>query len=281
MPRDFANKDLKILESIPTHDRPNPYLKACIYGDAGQHKTVTSCSIGKTFELAADPGWVSIENHPEIWANTTVKPFVGFKQLEALSLAFYHQKPPYDQYDTVNIDTLAFIQEYVIDTLLRAGTFTKGRNSTNSRPQFEVSDQIAARELPINELPGLDDYHHAKNVLRGPLRTLMLAPVNVIIIAHEREPTKEDQKNNLKVLRPDITETLYRVIFRDLSLVGRTFTTKDGERCIDFRGNNLQAGKSRITSLDGKAIKAEDFPKYIKKWQGDFAKWDVPSFATK
>lgn len=261
------------LANLSVEDPPT-YLKAVIYGDAGKHKTVTACSLGKTLLLAADPGWISVKNHPDIWKNVKVMQFLGFRQLETLAVALYHQTPPFDQYDTFVIDTLAFIQEDYVDALLRAGKFNK-----DTRPKFIIKDQKAADDLVLEEIPGLDDYHAAKNILRGPCRTLMKSPLNVIFLAHEREPSREELANRIRLLRPDVTEALYKIIYRDAHLVGRTYKDDKGNRIIDFNGSNIQAAKSRITVLNDRKIYAEQFPKAIKKWQGDLAKWEVPSFA--
>lgn len=288
MARTFTPKDQALLDAMPPpEEEPNPYLKSIIYGDAGRHKTVTSCSIGKTLLLAADPGWVSVHNHPDIWKNTTVMPFKGFRQLETLALAFYHQIAPYDQYNTFVVDTIAKIQESYVDDLLRAGKFTKGKYGTDSRPQFEATDPALAKQLLVTELPGMDDFHAAKNILRGPVTTLAQAPVNVIFLAHESEPQKQQNTQNsdfYRMFRPDVTEALYKIIYRDAHLVGRTTKSKDGkQRIIDFNGSDKQAGKSRIASLNDKKINAEDFPKYIHRWQskfdnGKYANWEPPSF---
>lgn len=276
MVRELSTADKSRLAKMPDAmlEKPPPYLKSVIYGDAGMHKTVTSCSIGNTLLLAADPGWVSVQNHPDIWRTTTPIPFMGFRQLETLALALFWQEPPYDQYDTFVVDTLAFIQENYIDDLIRSGKFKK-----DTRPEFVVRDPKAAEDLVIKELPGVDDYHAAKNILRGPCRDLMKAPLNVIFLAHEREPSREELKNNYRLVRPDVTEALYKIIFRDAHLVGRTSKNPKGQRIIDFNGTDRQAAKSRIAKLNDRQILAEDFPRIIKHWQGDFAKnWEVPSF---
>lgn len=275
MVRELSTADRARLDKMPPAlDDPPAYLKAIIYGDAGRHKTVTSCSLGKTLLLAADPGWVSVKNHPDIWKDTTPIPFLGFRQLETLALALFWQEGEYAEYDTFVVDTLAFIQENYVDDLLRAGKFNK-----DTRPSFTVTNPKAAEDLVIKELPGVDDYHAAKNVLRGPCRDLIKAPVNVIFIAHEREPNREEIKSGYRLIRPDVTEALYKIIFRDAHLVGRTSKNSKGQRIIDFNGTDRQAAKSRIAMLNDRQILAEDFPKVIKKWQGDFAKnWEVPIF---
>jgi AAA domain len=252
---------------------PPAYLKAIIYGDFGTAKTVTCSTLGRTLVIAGDPGWVSIKNHPDIWKNVTVLPFAGFRQLETLAIALYWQYEEWAEYDTVVIDPIALVQEDYVDDLLRAGKYNK-----DTRPQFQVTDEKAAADLVIKELPGLDDYHAAKNVLRSPCRDLMKAPLNVIFIAHEREPTREEEKRGTKNVRPDVTEALYKVISRDVHLIGRT-STESRQRIIDFQGTSRQAAKSRIALLNDRQIIVEDFPKAIKKWQGDFAKnWEVPKF---
>lgn len=275
MVRELSSTDKALLTKMPQplFDPPT-YLKAILYGDFGKHKTVTASSLGKTLVLAGDPGWVSIKNHPDIWKNVTVLPFVGFRQIDALSLALYHQFGEYADYDTFVVDPLALVQENYVDDLLRAGKFNK-----DTRPTFTVTNPKAGEDLVVKELPGRDDYHAAKNVLRDPCRTLMAAPLNVIFIAHERDPSEDEIKKGNRRLRPDVTEALYKVVSRDVHLIGRTFVNNSKQRVVDFNGTERQAGKSRIAILNDKQILAEQFPKAIKKWQGDLAKnWEVPDF---
>lgn len=267
----WTPEDDSLISRMPAPKEDEPlFLKAVLYGPPGYGKTVTACSLGKVLLLAADPGWIAVKNHPEIDANTTTIRFEGYKQLETLSRAFYHQTPPYDQYDTFVVDTLSWIQESYVDVLVRGGKFNK-----DTRPTYQVTDQSLAKDLVLKEIPGRDDYHAAKNVLREPLRTLMQAPVNVVIITHERGPTEAMEKRHIYEVRPNVTEAVFNIINQDAHVIGRA--TKSGkQRGLDFNATPQQVAKSRIAALNDKAIKSEDFPKAIKYWQN--AKWEVPSF---
>lgn len=255
------------------------FYKGIHFGDFGTWKTVTSCrlpprkadpdkyTIGKTFILAQDPGWASYKNHPELSGLVTPQIYLGYRHLEALTEAFYHQIPPYDGYDTFLLDTFSGIQEDYVDTVVRSLTVNK-----DTRPRFTVkpNEGALAEDVPVRELPGNDDYHAVKNILRPIINKLMAAPVNVIFIAHEREPNDQDKsKTTLKYARPSLTESVFKVAARGVHCIAY-FEATDAEKTrvnVSLVPRPKRVAKSRIKSLEGKIVSPEDFPRFIYQWQ--------------
>lgn len=258
----------KILDNMPpplTDDDAGLYLKAIIYGDFGTGKSTMSYRFGRTMVLAADPGWVVKQNWPEL--DVEVQEYVGFRQLEAYADAYYVQDKRVAEFDTLVIDTIPEVQEDYIDLIVRASD--PPRAETRNRFTMKSGEGIPQVTLP--ELPGFDDYHAAKNILRPSFRTLNKAPVNVIYIAHERLPNEMAGKKTSsrdRSIRPNLTESCFSVLAKQVHTIGVTEVVDD-QYTICFRnGYERRVAKSRIGELNGKTILQDDFPKYIERWQG-------------
>lgn len=258
----------KILQKMPPYLNASDFplfLKAIIWGDFGTGKSTMSYRFGRTLVLAADPGWVVKENHSEL--NVEVLDYLGFRQLEALADAFYVQDRRYREFDTIVVDTIPEIQEDYVDTIVKSTTPPRA----STRNVFSMKPGVDDITLP--ELPGFDDYHAAKNILRPSFRTLNKAPVNVIYIAHEREPNEmADKKSRDRSVRPNLTESCFKVLARQVHTIGFTEVEEsDGESeyLISFRmGYKRTVAKSRIGALNGKTIPQNDFGRFIERWQG-------------
>lgn len=260
---------LKVLEQCPPsmadQKGSDLHFKAIFYGDFGTWKTTTSCRFGRTLILSQDPGWKVYKNHPELEGLVDPRPFVGYRQLEAYTKAIIARHPDFVQYDTFVIDTLSGIQEEYVDSVLRGSSLDK-----KTRPVFTPNSKEARINLPLTELPGRDDYHLAKNVLRPTIRALNTkAPVNVIYITHEREPSEEElsKKSGPKYKRPSVTEALFYIVARDVDLLGHFEQSGDDPATISFRRLPGIVAKSRILELNGKKIPATALPECIRRWQ--------------
>lgn len=258
----YREKMAKLPPPLTAEDSPK-YLKALLYGDLGTGKTVAACRLdGATAILAADPGWVSVYNHPKELTDITPLPYQGFGHLETLAEAFFFQEPPYDQYDNFIVDTASAIQEDYLDALIRGAKPPK-----ETRIEFTVTDRRVI-DPPI--LPGMDDYHAVRNILRPTIMRLMQAPVNVILLAHEREPSEfqsaQTKKKSKYRIRPNLTETLFLSTARPMHLIG--YTERNGDKyTIDFATDSDVVSKSRLWNLNGKKIPGQAFGDAIRQWK--------------
>jgi GTPase SAR1 family protein len=260
------------------------YLKAVLFGDPGVGKSTLAAAFGETLFLAADPGWVSTQNHVNLKGHVTPMQYRGYQHFNAMTIAVYEKldlgETNFKKFDTIVIDTLDEIVADVVDSLVIG--FERGRGS--DRPDFTPRQgALSERQtLPSFDLPGRTDYHAARNLLRGPLRRLMAAQVNVIILTHEREPSEEEmkKKDTIKTTRPSLTDGIYKVVSNHTHVLGHMERDADS-RTITFLKDKRNAAKSRIYALDGKKIPTEDFPKYVARWQGLDPDYYVTDFRTK
>lgn len=246
-------------------DKEELFFKGVLYGEFGVRKTSTAlrCMENKAVLLHADRGWQIIHNHPDEFPLEKVVPveYQGLSQVKAILEAIAGNEPPFDGVDLVIPDTLSQMQEEYVDFLL-ANTKYTGNYREKAVPNPGV------RNFEATEIPGMPDYHLARNKLRPVVNALVKAPLNVIFLAHVREPGPVERANGKIERRPNITEALYKVVARDATFIG--YMTKDdkkGEYKVDFEPKNTQSAKSQILELADKKIDSELLPEYLRKWR--------------
>ena len=250
-------------ESVPQplKDRER-YVKAFIYGEFGVGKTIlaASCTQNKGLIIATDTGTDSLYNHPELLEKHDIVPYKGLQHLTAVAEAISEGVEGYEQYDNVIVDTISQVQEEYLDWLLDNFKFS-GNMRTLAEPR-----NARDRTLESQEITGLPDYHLARNKMRGPVKALIKAPVDVFFLAHLREPSMMDIQKGKLVRRPTLTETVFKLIAREASLLG-LMERSAKERTVQFLTDKKTIAKSRIIELDNKTINADTLPQIIQEWK--------------
>lgn len=250
------------------------YLKNFWYGEYGSTKTITAikcvlaCNPGKRcLVIATDTGTDSIYNHPELVDLTDVVPYSGLSQLSGIAQATTEKLTiggiDYSQYGGVVPDTISQMQEEYLDWLLEnfkfSGNFREKAVPTASAKRLDAS-------LTEQEITGMPDYHLARNNMRGPIKALIKAPVDVYFLAHLREPSFLEQGKGKLTRRPTLTETVFKLIAREASTLGY-LERKGDKKTIAFETNPKWVAKSRIKELDNKTINVDDLPEILHKWK--------------
>jgi hypothetical protein len=255
-------KELEELRKAITNKEELLY-KGVLYGEFGTRKTTTAlrCMQNKAVLLHADRGWQVIHNHPDEFSLDRVVPveYQGLSQVKAIIQAIAANEPPFDGVDLIVPDTVSQMQEEYIDFLL-ANTKYTGNFREKAVPNPGV------KNFEATEIPGMPDYHLARNKMRPVITALVKAPVNVIFLAHVREPGPMERSAGKLERRPNVTEALYKVIARDATFIGYMTKTK-GDFNIDFEPKNTQSAKSQIPSLTDNKILASDLPEHLNKWR--------------
>jgi hypothetical protein len=255
----MTNTEIQPLTYVDPDD--TPYTRGILYGEFGHWKTVTAAScINAVSEnatgllLAADDGWVSLKNHPEILERTKIVKYLGLSQITQIS------EGESERYDLIVVDTITQIQEDYVDFLMDNVTW-----NGNFR---ETSVPKRGSKVKGEEIPGLPDYHLTRNKLRRPLRKLLAAPCDVIFLAHLREPSFIEQQKGKLVRRPAVTQKVFEFIAREAHFIG--FMEKQAKKevaTISFKPDPRTTAKSRIGLLDNQVINAPDLPEFLKKWK--------------
>lgn len=259
----LTEKELKaLLESVT--DKEELLYKGVLYGEFGTRKTTTAlrCRKHKAILLHADRGWQVYKNHPDEMPENEIVPveYQGLSQVRMILEAIATGVEPFAGADLFVWDTVSQSQENYIDFLMEN---TKYAGNFREKPTINPGSPLKATDLP--EIPGMPDYHLARNKLRPVVNLLIKAPINVIFIGHTREPGPMEKANGKLEKRLNVTEALYKVIARDSTFIGLTKKEK-GEFIIDFEPKNTQSAKSQIPTLTDKKIKAEELPKFLNEW---------------
>lgn len=253
-------KALQTQPPVPLQEA-SKFYKGFLYGEYGVGKTVLSvaCASQKALIIATDNGWESIHNHPELVDKVDIMPYDGLSQLTAIAEAKQEELEGFDKYDLFIIDTVSQIQEEYLDWLLENYTF-KGALREKATPR---SPKLRLAEIDVTGLP---DYKVTRDNMRNPLKELIKAPVDVLFLAHLREPNFLEAGTGKLTRRPTLTEAVFKLVAREASFMG--LMERDGkERTIQFKTDRKTVSKSRIKELDDQIINADKLPEILQKWK--------------
>lgn len=263
-------KTLAALRSIPPRkpDELERLAKLFLYGDFGVGKTIVFCRWCKILHehtgkkglvITTDTGMDSIHNHPELLDFVEVVPYNGLSHLKAVGEAITEGIEGYDAFGAVSIDTVSQVQEEYLDWLLENFKF-KGSLRDIAEPRKPGPDMKA------QDITSLVDYKLSRDNMRGPIKSLVKAPIDVFFMAHLREPSFMDVQNGKIVRRPTLTEKVFQLIAREASLLG--FMERKGKnRTIQFETNTRTIAKSRIKQLDNLVVSDDDFLTILEEWK--------------
>lgn len=249
-----------------SHPR-NRRHRALYYGSPGVGKTVLAvqiaCELGeRCLYIPTEPGDETLEDWPELLSRTSILDYSGVNMLRELATAY--REGEFSDHPTLIIDTVDELAETMLDDLV-AGY----KPAKDTRPKADPKPGSGLRRL---EVAGTDDYRFLRDGLRPALRELCKLPVNLILLAHVREPTWADEnklktmRTPLPALRADLPTQTYRLISKYVGLIGH-MTRKGDKREVSFRtDSDKEEVKSRIRELDNRVISADDLPGIIRNW---------------
>lgn len=233
------------------------FYKGFHYGEYGTTKTVTAGKISRSKFLVihTDIGWTSLDNHNDLVDKYDLLPYDGLSQLTEVAEWSKESDFPYD---LIHVDTVSQVQEEFLDWLLDEITWSQN---------FREKSQSKRRGAEVVEVPGRADYHVTRNKMRGPIKSLIKAPVDVVFSAHLREPTDDEKAKGILSRRPTLTQTVYSLIAREASVMALFERSKTGGIQIVCETDKKQVAKSRIAALDGKTVDVDQFVSSIHKWK--------------
>jgi hypothetical protein len=232
-----------------------------LYGEWSVGKTIVTGRLVKKKGLfiTTDSGSDSFFNHPDLLDKIQVVPYSGLSQLTAIGQASKEGYGEYADYDLICCDTVSQMQEEYLDWLNDNYTFGGNmREKATPRPGSGIRDS--------EEIIGLGDYNLARRNMSTPIKTLVKAPVNVMFLAHLREPTFMEQSKGKLVRRPTLTETVFKLIARESTFMG--LMEREGKkRTIQFKTDRKTVSKSQIAELDDKIVTDDEFVQTLREWE--------------
>lgn len=251
------------LAALPPQKLANrtKYWNGFLYGEYGVGKTVVTGRLVKRKGLcvATDVGTNAIFNHPDILDKVEVVPYDGLSQLTAIATAVEEKYGGYDEFDVIWVDTISQVQEEYLDWLNDNYTFGGNmREKATPRP--------GNPGLRAEEIIGLGDYNLARRNMSSPIKRLVKAPVNVMFLAHLREPTFMEQTKGKLVRRPTLTETVFKLIAREATFLG-LMEREGSKRTLQFKTDKKTVSKSQIAELDDKIVTDDEFVQILTEWE--------------
>jgi phage nucleotide-binding protein len=206
-----------------------PFVKMGLYGPAGHGKT-------KLASEAPKPIWFDYENSTETlrhWPEYVDIPVKCPKKPEEL-FADVQKVLMEKERETIVLDSVtSSLSTYLIQRMVMVKE--KGDEYGRKRDEFMVQE---------------GDYKYATQVFNKMFMLLQQAPINVVIIAHDREYYNEST-GKLEAIRPDITPRLRASFTRLVNVVGylqmeRSEARGTSQRKLYLNPTNIIEAKNRL-----------------------------------
>ena len=257
---------LKALEDQPHTSLTDvdPYYKGFLYGEYGVGKTTLCGNLvhKKALFIHTDRNFIVLKKVPGALDKIDLMPYTGLSQLEAVAKAIEEQLTvngkDYSEYDLVVVDTISQVQEEYLDWLYENYDW-KGNHREQAMPTTRGLDELSSIGLP--------DYKVTRDKMRKPIKSLIKAPVDVIFVAHLREPSAMEVAKGKMVRRPTLTEAVFKLIAREVNWMGLMEREKS-EIKIQFATDRKTVSKSSIEGLENKTLTADETIKVLNEFKG-------------
>lgn len=238
------------------------YLNALIYGDWGVGKTSLACSSGRNTLLisSGDGGESVLRNNNSDTKNVSIVQCAGLSHVKAIFSAIIEQHQDYKHYEVVVVDTVSSICDQYLHNLVANYNVNKDRHT--AKPKTTGT---------ILEAEGMGDYKFLAAHMRDLAPISSIAPVDVVWLSHEREPSFTDEANGKFLTRPKMPEKASDALAEVCDVVGlleKKRVGKETKRTLNFDGSDRLAAKSRIDLLEGqKSVPVDEFWKIVETWR--------------
>jgi phage nucleotide-binding protein len=214
--------------SIIDPTKSSPHFRIICYGDVGVGKTTwATTDAGSVLLIDSSEGYVTIKDT----SNITVMEYQGLSQIEAVAEAL---KEGLWTYDTVVLDELSTIAKLDLQTVVDA--------------------QSKKGNIREDAVPEQRDYLASQNRVAKAVNALFSAPVNVILLAHERKVT--DKTSGKTTIESDFAPGLKVEINRTLHVIGRLEVSEKGDaRAIRVNPTKTVQAKNRLGLNDGVTLR--------------------------
>lgn len=245
--------DPDILEALTDSfmDSANLTFKGILYGDPGVGKTVLGASIGKKVLLiAGDPdGWQSLINHPELGLGSRIKvmEYKGLSQLEYVADAIVEGVKPFQEFDTVNLDTLSHISGVDLDLVTRVNIKKKG---------FKGGEESLENMKFDYERDMFGVYNQNALRIKSMIHKFFSANVNIVASAHTYQ--RKIRATNTERTEPLFPPAVLAAINANVSLMAYMTANEAGvdsdgtvkyHRQIQYHPTRTILAKTRIGGL--------------------------------
>ena len=234
-------------------------LRALFYGEPGMGKTSIAAHLieDRGCIVTTDSSWTVIQKHPDIAEKIDRFEFEGLSQIEAIAQANAEGIEPYASYDTLIWDTAST----GVNTLLR---------TLNER---FIEDRGKLVPRPANKPVGVDTeswahYRTAERLLTDTIAVLNKSKLNIIYLAHLRQPNQQDTEKGKFAIRPAMPEACFKVLYQEVQLLGWLYKeSAESPRKVQLAGSNKETAKVQLPGIEEKTYLVAELPELIRKWK--------------
>ena len=213
----------------------SPYYVSVLYGDFGNRKTTTACSMvnKKGLLLSSDASWKVLLNsrHRELYDKVDIKTLTGLSQLAYID---------FEGYDTIIWDTMSQSVDEYLDLL-----------KDHAKWGGNLREKIQTKHPDLKELEnlGFADYRVTRDTFRPVLNRLFReTKAHIIFTSHMTTPIPGMGANQQK--RPSIPDATFKIIGTRADLIANT-RIMGSKAVADVTQTLTQLGKSRLESIQG------------------------------
>jgi hypothetical protein len=213
----------------------SPYFVTVLYGDYGNRKTTTACSMTneRGLLLCSDDSWKVLldPRHKDLYDKHKIIALDGLSQLKHID---------FSDYDTIIWDTFSQSVDVYLDLLYdEADWGGKYRDRIKSKnPELKDVETLA----PV-------DYRVTRDSMRPILNRLFReTQANIVFTSQMTEPLPGLSQNQQK--RPSIPAATFKIVGTRADFIGN-IRVLGSKAVVDVTNSLTQLGKSRFGSIQG------------------------------
>jgi len=224
-------------------------LRAMFYGDPGAGKTTLACHLvrNRGALVSSDSAWVVLHKYPEVAKKIVRYPFGNFRQVRAIVKGHREGIEPYRTYDTLVWDTAST----AIQIMLRGAV---------------DANKFATQQIH----PSVEAWAHYRIIERALVETieeLNRSDLNIIYLAHVKDPSEADKEKQRFYIRPNMPEACFRAIHQETQVLGWLHKeNQSGKRQIQLAGTMKVAAKSQISTLPEATYTTQEVITNLQEW---------------
>lgn len=251
----YEEELLKFSKPVSIKDKW-PFLKSMLYGHKKTGKTILSCQVTeRPLLLAADAGWVSLRDWPEL-SHVEVVEYQGLDHFKLIARALKDDSRLYREFDHIIFDPISTAIYDHLSWMVDNFDVSSADTRVHYIPKRGVKE-------PAFETTGWNDYNAVLQKFRPPIYRLGVVPKDITYICHVKDPATGSKDKSIK---PNLPAAVYSLLAKEVGIIGYMEANGD-KRTVSLRPSENQEAGSWIRALHNKTVRAEDYPTTIRRWK--------------
>lgn len=235
-------------------------VRALIYGDFGQGKTTVAGNIvkaigGEALTVTADSCWSVLYGIPDL----------------QVSRIPYKSRDTADPKGKMRGTTFGLIWDIAKRYGDGSEYTTLLLDPVSTMVDISLRHYVNLKKFNDQRDPDVASWTHyglVRNKLADLVAPLQNTKLNILYIAHLREPSEEEKAKGKIQARPSLPEATYKELAKECNLVGWCFKEKKGDKYLfQTEGTTREAAKSQIPTIAQTTYEQTEIPDLIRKWR--------------